>query len=214
MTILALEFSSAQRSVALARAGCVLAEESEIGGRETHAFGMIEKILAAAKIGCEEVECLAVGLGPGSYTGVRVALAIAQGWQLAREVKLLGISSAECLAAQAQAEKIYGRVNMVIDAQRGEFYLATYEVAADGAKEITPLKIVTAVEVESRTAAGEILIGPDVMRWFAAAKNFPPSATALALLAAQHNDFMAGEKLEPVYLRATNFLKIPAQRKA
>ncbi|MEI9863786.1 MAG: tRNA (adenosine(37)-N6)-threonylcarbamoyltransferase complex dimerization subunit type 1 TsaB [Limisphaerales bacterium] len=89
MTILALEFSSAQRSVALARDGFVLAEASEAGGRETHAFGMIEKVLATAKIRREEIDCLAIGLGPGSYTGIRVALSIAQGWQLAREVKLL-----------------------------------------------------------------------------------------------------------------------------
>ena len=105
MTILALEFSSAQRSVAIARDGDVLAEASETGGRGTNAFGLIEKVLAAAKIGREEIECLAVGLGPGSYTGIRVALSIAQGWQLARGVKLLGIGSVECLAAQAQAEK-------------------------------------------------------------------------------------------------------------
>ena len=66
---------------------------------------MIEKVLAAAKIEREEIEVLAVGLGPGSYTGIRVAISIAQGWQLARGVKLLGIGSAECLAAQAQAEE-------------------------------------------------------------------------------------------------------------
>ena len=71
-----------------------------------------------------------------------MAISIAQGWQLARGVKLLGIGSVECLAAQAQAEKIFGRVNVVIDAQRGEFYLANYEISADGVKEIEPLKIV------------------------------------------------------------------------
>jgi len=64
---------------------------------------------------------LAVGLGPGSYTGIRVALSIAQGWQLAGGVKLLGLSSVECVAAQAQAEKISGRVNVLIDAQRNDF---------------------------------------------------------------------------------------------
>ncbi len=132
MTILALEFSSVQRSVAIARDGRVLAGASETGERGTNAFGMIEKVLAAAKIDRAEVECLAVGLGPGSYTGIRVALAIAQGWQLARGVKLLGIGSVECLAAQAQAEKMFGRVNMVIDAQRGEFYLATHGISAAG----------------------------------------------------------------------------------
>jgi len=105
MTILALEFSSSQRSVAVARAGVVLAETTETGERGTNAFGMVETVLAAAKIGRGEVECIAVGLGPGSYTGIRVALSIAQGWQLASGVKLLGIGSVECLVAQAQAQK-------------------------------------------------------------------------------------------------------------
>ena len=76
---------------------------------------------------------IAVGLGPGSYTGIRAAIAMAQGWQLARGVKLLGVSSAEALAAQAQAENIFGRVNLVIDAQRGEFYLATWEISGGAA---------------------------------------------------------------------------------
>src|SRR5271170_3537630 len=147
MTILALEFSSSQRSVAVARDGRVLAEAAETGDRGTNAFGMIEQVLTAAKIGREEIECLAVGLGPGSYTGVRVALSIAQGWQLATGVKLLGIGSVECLAAQAQADKMFGSVNVVIDAQRGEFYRAVFEVAVNGLKEIAPLKIVPAAEI-------------------------------------------------------------------
>jgi tRNA threonylcarbamoyl adenosine modification protein YeaZ len=212
MMILALEFSSSQRSVAVARAGRVLAETSETGGRGTNAFGMIEKVLAAAKIGRAEIECLAVGLGPGSYTGIRVALSIAQGWQLATGVKLLGIGSAECLAAQAQAEKIFGRVNVVIDAQRGEFYLATYEISAAGVKEVAPLKIVAAVEIEARVGAGEILTGPEATRWFPAGKILFPQATMLATLAAQRTGFVAGEKLEPVYLRETNFVKAPPRR--
>jgi tRNA threonylcarbamoyladenosine biosynthesis protein TsaB len=212
MTILALEFSSSQRSVALARDGRVLAEISEAGERGTKAFGMIEKVLASAEIKREEVECLAVGLGPGSYTGVRVALSIAQGWQLATDVKLLGIGSVECLAAQAQVEKMFGRVNVVIDAQRGEFYLATHDVSAGGLKEIEPLKIVTLAEVGSRARAGEILIGPEVMRWFPTGKILFPSAVILAALAARRADFSAGEKLEPVYLRETNFVKAPPGR--
>ncbi|MGH7991633.1 MAG: tRNA (adenosine(37)-N6)-threonylcarbamoyltransferase complex dimerization subunit type 1 TsaB, partial [Limisphaerales bacterium] len=140
MTILALEFSSEQRSVAIARDKIILAKAVESGGgRNTNAFGMIEKVLAEAKIEREEIEVVAVGIGPGSYTGIRAAISIAQGWQLARGIKLIGVSSAECLAAQAQAEKIFGRVNGVIDAQRDEFYLAVFEISADGWKEIKPL---------------------------------------------------------------------------
>jgi tRNA threonylcarbamoyladenosine biosynthesis protein TsaB len=213
MTILALEFSSSQRSVAVVRDGCVLAEASETGERATNAFGLIKNVLVASKIRREEIECLAVGLGPGSYTGIRVALSMAQGWQLACGVKLLGISSVRCLAAQAQAEKIFGRVNVVIDAQRGEFYRAAYEVTTDGIKEIEPLKIVSAIEVKSKSDAGEILTGPEVTRWFAAGKTLFPQAATLAKLAVLRGDFTSGENLEPVYLRATNFLKASAQQK-
>jgi tRNA threonylcarbamoyladenosine biosynthesis protein TsaB len=212
MTILALEFSSSQRSVAVARAGRVLAETSEAGGRETHAFGMIEKVLAAAKIGRAEIECLAVGLGPGSYTGIRVALSIAQGWQLATGVKLLGIGSAECLVAQAQAEKMFGHVNVVIDAQRGEFYLATFEISAEALNETGSLKIVSAVEIETRGAAGEIITGPELTRWFSPGQNLYPRAATLAMIAASRANFVAGEKLEPIYLRETNFVKAPPAR--
>jgi tRNA threonylcarbamoyladenosine biosynthesis protein TsaB len=212
MTILALEFSSVQRSVAVARDGHMLAEAFETGERGTNVFGLIKTVLEGAKIGREEVEILVVGLGPGSYTGIRVGLAIAQGWQLARGVKLLGIGSAECLASQAQAAKIFGRVNVVIDAQRGEFYLAAYEVSADCVREVAPLKIVTTVEIETRAGAGEILTGPAVARWLPAGENLFPQAATLAQLAARRKDFSRGEKLEPVYLRTANFVKAPPAR--
>ena len=132
MTLLALEFSSERRSAALARDGVILAEAAETGGRATNAFALIDRALAESKIPRDEIEAMAVGLGPGSYTGIRAAIAVAQGWQLARGIKLLGIPSVEALAAQAQAEKIFGRVNVVVDAQRGEFYLATWEISDAG----------------------------------------------------------------------------------
>jgi tRNA threonylcarbamoyladenosine biosynthesis protein TsaB len=207
MTILALEFSSPQRSVAIARDGNVLAEACETGGRNTAAFGMIEKILAEAKIEREEIETIAIGLGPGSYTGIRAAISIAQGWQLARGIKLLGVSSIEAIAAQAQAEKVFGRVNVVIDAQRNEFYLATFEISADGWNEIESLKILSLAEVQLRAEAREILAGPEVARWFPNGRTIFPSASVLAKLATGRSDFVAGEMLKPIYLRETNFVK-------
>ena len=209
MTILALEFSSEQRSVAVARDGAVLAEAVETGGRSTAAFGMILKILEEAKICREYIDVLCIGLGPGSYTGIRAAISIAQGWQLARQVKLLGGSSVEAIAAHAHAEKIFGRVNVVIDAQRGEFYLAAYDVSADGWREIEPLKTVPLAEVQLRADAKEVLAGPEVAKWFPNGRTIFPRASVLAKLAACRNGYQAGEKLEPVYLRETNFVKAP-----
>jgi tRNA threonylcarbamoyladenosine biosynthesis protein TsaB len=175
---------------------------------------MIEQALAGAKIEREQIDVLAVGLGPGSYTGIRAAISLAQGWQLARGVKLLGVSSVETIAAQAHAEKIPGRVNVVIDAQRNEFYLATHEITADGRREIAPLKIMTGAEVESRVAGGEMLAGPEVTKWFPGGRLIFPRAAVLAELAARRSDFTPGEKLEPIYLRETNFVKSPPARGA
>jgi len=214
MTILALEFSSPQRSVAVARGNSAPVEAVETGGRNTAAFGMIEKVLAKGKIEREEIEIIAVGLGPGSYTGIRAAIAIAQGWQLAREIKLLGVSSVEAIAAQAQAKNFFGRVNVVVDAQRNEFYLAGYEISENGWKEIEALKIATAREIQSRADADEILAGPEVAKWFPKGRVIFPRAATLARMAAGRGDFIAGEKLEPVYLREANFVKAAPVRMA
>jgi tRNA threonylcarbamoyladenosine biosynthesis protein TsaB len=221
MTILALEFSSGQRSVAVVRhhagdASFVVSEVVETGAAGTRALGMIEDALREAGLEREQIEVLAIGLGPGSYTGIRVALSVAQGWQLASRnggMKLLGISSVECVAAQAQAEKMSGRANVVIDAQRNEFYLAAYEISADGWREIEPLRILTRAEVESRVGAKEILIGPEVTRWFPNGRMVFPRAAILGQLALSRYDFVAGDKLEPIYLRETNFVKAPPSRR-
>ena len=148
MKILALEFSSAQRSVAVVDAGkpgapLAVSEVVETGVRATRAFGLIDDALRAAHLEREQVECVALGLGPGSYTGIRAAISVAQGWELgsAGKTKLLGISSADCLAAQAHAAGMLGRVVVVVDAQRKEFYLADYELSAEGWREVVPLRL-------------------------------------------------------------------------
>ena len=107
MKILALEFSSQQRSAAVVEAGKVLGEAREDAGGHTHAFALIERALAAAQLEREQIECVAIGLGPGSYMGIRIAIAIAQGWQLARGVKTAGFSSAQaCSTAFPEARTI------------------------------------------------------------------------------------------------------------
>jgi len=186
-----------------------MAEAIETGADGTSTIGLIEKTLAGAGLAREQIEVIAVGLGPGSYTGIRVALALAQGWQLARGVKLLGVSSAECLAAQAQAEEIFGRVNIVIDAQRDEVYLASYETSSRGWQETRPLRIVSLAEAQTRADAGEIWVGPEVNRWWPKGKILFPAAATLGQLAAGRNDFVSGDKLAPIYLRETSFVKTP-----
>jgi tRNA threonylcarbamoyladenosine biosynthesis protein TsaB len=207
MTILALEFSSGQRSVALAGGGNVFVETLESAGRGTSAFSMIEKVLARARSERETVETLAVGLGPGSYTGVRAAIALAQGWQLARGIKTTGVSSAAAIAARARTEKIFGRWNIAINAQREEFYVAAYEISEIACAEIAPLKILPLADLQSRARQGEKFIGPEAAKFFPHGREVFPRALEVAQLAAAQNHFLPGEKLEPIYLRETNFVK-------
>ena len=214
MKILALDFSSPQRSVAVLPGadapGVEVVDASP--GRDMKPFALIESALRQAGLEREAIECLAIGIGPGSYTGIRVALALAQGWQLATGVKLLGISSVAVVAAQAVATGVSGRFNVVIDAQRGEFYLAGYEVVGGALLETTSLQLATATAVAEHSKSGELVIGPEVTRWFPEGRIIFPQASALARLAVSRTDFLPGEKLEPIYLRETTFVKAPPAR--
>lgn len=213
MKILALEFSSAQRSVAVAESGAAPSGVAfETGGRHMRALALVESALRDAHWEREAIECLAVGLGPGSYTGIRAAISLAQGWALARAVKLLGVSSAACLAEQARAENIFGRVNTVIDAQRNEFYLAAWEITPDAVRVIEPLRLATLDEAQARATAGETLVGPEVSRWFPSARVLFPHAATLTRFVSGPSEFIAGERLEPIYLRETTFVKAPPRR--
>ena len=207
MTILALEFSSEQRSVAVAR-GQTVSEIVETGGRSTAAFGMIEKVLADAGLEREQIDAVAVGIGPGSYTGIRSAIAIAQGWRLARPIRLIGVSSIETIAAQARQENIQGQVDVVIDAQRGEIYHARYEISATAVKEIGALQIVG----PDKLGGNSLIVGPEATRWFPSGRVIFPRAATLARLALDVPQTTEGKDLEPIYLRQTTFVKAPAPR--
>ncbi|HUD45355.1 MAG TPA: tRNA (adenosine(37)-N6)-threonylcarbamoyltransferase complex dimerization subunit type 1 TsaB [Candidatus Baltobacteraceae bacterium] len=215
MKILAVEFSSRARNVAVLQCGdgvspALLGRAAERSVRRP--LGLIADALQAARCEREEIEVIAIGLGPGSYTGIRGAIALAQGWQLGRGVHLLGVSTVECLAAQAAEQKIFGPVNIVIDAQRNEFYLARYEIAPAQWRPAEPLRLATVAEIQQLHRAGQRIVGPDAGQWFANAREIYPDAAILGRLACGRQDFVAGEKLEPIYLREVSFVKAPPVR--
>lgn len=210
MKILALEFSSTQRSVAVACGPAHVREVIDTSpGKAMKPFAMIESAFESASLSRTEIECIAVGMGPGSYTGIRAGIALAQGWQLAAGVKLLGISSVEAIAAQAQADGLRGLVNVAVDAQRGEFYLSAWELADEAVRAVEPLRIVGRESIE---ASSNLLLGPEVTKWFPQGRMVHPRAATLAALAGARTNFVPGEKLEPIYLRETTFAKAPPPR--
>ncbi len=210
MKILALEFSSELRSVAaLDTETGALGRAEERGGRTV--FAAVERALRAAALEREAIELLAVGLGPGSYTGIRGALAAAQGWQLALGAKVVGVSSVDCLAARTQGEGARGAVNIVIDAQRDEYYLARFEIGPESRLTVEELRLASRAEVLGLEGKGATM-GPGGKAWFPFAQELYPEAATLARLAARRTEFASAEKLEPIYLRAAAFKKAPPPR--
>lgn len=224
MMILALEFSAPQRSVAIVDVGDdavrMMGQSSDAGARDLKPLELIEQALVQANIVRTAIECIAVGLGPGSYTGIRSAISVAQGWQLARDVKLIGISTVECLAAQGQARGWFGTVHIVIDAQRNELYVAAYEIG-EICKLIEPLHLKPVEELKKLLASHDrdfvrtheiSVVGPEVDRWFGEGRVLMPEAAQLGRLVAGRTDFVPGERIEPIYLREVQFVKAPPPR--
>lgn len=216
MKILAFELSSPRRSVAFAEWDASGNAVREAGVFEEGPGGMkplelAGEVMRQAGVTREEIERVAIGLGPGSYTGIRGAIALAQGWELGRGTGLTGVSSAWTTAVAARLQGLRGQVSVVIDAQRGEFYLAGYELRGDQAVETSGLRLASRADVEARMAAGDLLIGPEATKWFSSGTIVHPTAIVAASLA-RNLDPVPGEKLEPVYLREVSFVKAPPPR--
>jgi tRNA threonylcarbamoyladenosine biosynthesis protein TsaB len=212
MKVLSLELSSSRRSVGLAEIGSAanareVCLEPGTDLRRTAAFNLIEQVLAPDSQRADIVR-LVIGLGPGSYTGIRVGISIAQGWAAAQTIELIGVPTVELLVEQVRRTQITGTVNFAFDAQRGELYLARYGFSKQGVEQVHPLQLVSVAEATSRHAAGETVTGPDLERLLPQSSPLFPSAAVLAELGRERSDFQQPETLEPVYLRETTFVKL------
>ena len=124
MLTLALETSTRLGSIALGD-GDRLISECALAVRATHSETVLDEVarmLDRARVDPGGIERVVIGAGPGSFTGVRIAAALAKGWCHAREVPLYAYSSLRAVAASAGRE----RVCALFDARRGEVYGAAY----------------------------------------------------------------------------------------
>jgi tRNA threonylcarbamoyladenosine biosynthesis protein TsaB len=105
-------------------------DDPEPGVRPGHAnrlLGAAEAALEQAGLGWEEVDRIAVGVGPGSFTGLRIGIATARALAQARGLPLVGVSSLEALALGAGDAEL---VLAVLDARRGEAFAAAWRRGA------------------------------------------------------------------------------------
>ena len=210
MKTLAFDFSSGRRSVAMFQDdACQSAEFTE--DRKAGVFAMIEPVLAVAKISRAEVDGIVLGLGPGSYTGIRQSIAIAQGWQLATGVELRGVSSVRAIAETCRSQSVRGEIAVLVDAQRGEFYCEQFELTDDALCTGVELRIVDQSFVDSLPKTIRLFGSGALQQRVPRLESMYPDPASLVSLA-HTTGHLPGEKLEPIYLRETAFKKAAPTR--
>lgn len=124
MLLLSLDTASTTLSLSLFENEKVLAkfDETMIRGQAERLIPEIQNLFFKAGREVKELSAVAVGVGPGSFTGVRVALATARGFGLALNVPVLGVSSLEAYAYGAGED-----VFVALDTKRGDFYVAGFD---------------------------------------------------------------------------------------
>ena len=184
---------------------CVASVEVEARrASNTQLLPRIDELCAQAGVGRGEIACVAVGRGPGSFTGVRIALACAKGIASALEVGLVGVSSLDAVAWGAWKASERGSLLVVADAMRREVYPVEYRLSDAGAERVTADRVIKAdafAEELGATSASDRLIAGDALRkyveLFEGAGILLPEAlwtpTGAGLLMALRASWRAGE---------------------
>lgn len=124
MNILSIESSSQILSVAIQSGGKILSQfKSREKFKSEHIISLIKKALIKAKLSLGDLNYIAVDLGPGSFTGLRVGIAAAKALALALKIKIIGIASLDCIAANI-ASGLDKDICVIVDARRGNLYCA------------------------------------------------------------------------------------------
>lgn len=228
MKLLAFETATEACSVALYVDGQVL-ERFEIAPRRHAELSLpwAEALLAEAGIARSQLDAIALGRGPGAFTGVRLAIAITQGIALALDRPLVPVSTLQVLALRAPAGA--DQVLSSIDARMGEVYVAR-QVRVDGQWHL---------QGEEMVCAPEAVVLPEGTRWFGVGTGFGaaegtlatrladqldgvdaqalPRASDLLTLAVPafaRGEGMVPERVEPAYLRNNVALTLLEQQAA
>lgn len=203
MQILALETSTEFGSCALWRDG-VLTERICPAGR-SHSetlLPLVRELLNESGIGVAALDAIAFGVGPGAFTGLRVACGAAQGLAVAADLPLVPVSSLACMAAASGGEQVLS----LLDARMGEVYYATFRRQGEAYQQSSEIRLAAPADIVLPTGEGWLACGNAPMvypelhsRLLAVGIDFVPGilpqAGVLARLAV--GLFQAGEAIDP-----------------
>ena len=225
MKLLAFETATEACSVAVYIDGEVR-ERFELAPRRHAELSLpwAEQLLAEAGIAKAQLDAIAIGRGPGAFTGVRLAIAIAQGIALALDRPIVPVSTLAALAMQSEGDRILA----AIDARMGEVYSAAFARAGDD---------LVALTADMVGAPDTVVLPDEACAWHGVGTGFGaaegalqrrlgsrlstidatalPHAADVARLAAAafaRGEALAAERVEPAYLRDNVALTIAEQK--
>lgn len=226
MNLLALETSTEACSVAVWRDGEVL-ERFEIAPRRHAELALpwAQELLAEMGLARTRLDAVAVGRGPGAFTGVRLGMALAQGIALGLGLPMLPVST---LAALAMGATRPGPVLAAIDARMGEVYAGAFVHLGDDVRPLGVETVCAPDEVELPAAEGawqgtgtgfaaveaalQARLSAQVPLVDAAALPHAADVARLAAKAWDRGELVAPERVEPAYLRDNVALTLEQQK--
>lgn len=233
MRLIAFDTATEWCTAALWLDGAVTAREVHAGQRHSDLLvPMVMELLAEAGLSLEQLDGLAYGMGPGSFTGLRIACGVAQGLALAAGLPVLGVSTLEALAEEMHAATGATQVAACLDARMGEVYAGLYRLEAGQWRALAgplvcppgaaPLPDTTLPGTPLPDTPGFIGVGsgfaayPALLQRYAGVLNAVqpeglPHARAIARLAAPRfarGEGVPAEQAQPLYVRDKVALKV------
>lgn len=229
--ILCIETGTDICSVGLARDGELVSLRESDEGRD-HAKNVavfVDELLRENDVAAEELSAVAVGMGPGSYTGLRIGVSFAKGLCYGLQIPLVAVGSLDSLVQVAREDYEAGIIDVeqwddavlcpMVDARRMEVYTQMFDAKGQSLNEVKAEIIAEDSFAEWRNGRPFVIFGNGAAKCQevlsdAILINITPSARGLAALANQR--FEAGQTediayFEPFYLK--DFIVIPSKKK-
>jgi tRNA threonylcarbamoyladenosine biosynthesis protein TsaB len=222
--IVSLDTATRCSTVALSRGtladGEVLACLS-LNSNVTHSrrlIGAVDTLLQETETDWSHIEAVAVGLGPGSFTGLRIGMATAKGFAGAGGKKLIGVSTLDALAAMCVTEK---KICAVLDARKKQIYSAWYRYGEEtGLQRESEIRVLTPQQLVAEIEEPVLMVGDAVVTYgeywrkelgslvsYAPVQLHLPSAAAIGLLGGAllaEDSCLDIAAATPLYVRASD----------